>query len=377
MQRAAGIFCIYFSMKKSSAYAVSAASAALVLAALRSLSQPDRIGAGQVALITGGSRGLGLALAHRFGRAGCKLVLAARGEDELEVARDGLLRSGDVHDEDDVLLVGCDLTDQAQAAGAVAAAINTFGRIDIVINNAGIIDVGPFEDQPLAHYEKTMKINFFAALYTIQAAVPSMLERGSGSIVNISSIGGKIPVPHMLPYVAAKFALAGFSEGLHAELRHKGVRVTTVCPGLLRSGGEAHAKFTGNVQAEKAWFDWSAKTPGVAVSVQYAANQIFAAANRGRAEIVISPQAWLGARVFGLAPETTLWAESMINRYVLPAATGTTPDPTPMEEQENETKSHTDGDTTQENGHDASHAHDPDGLPEIANDGAVTDPSPS
>ncbi|MEO6803649.1 MAG: SDR family NAD(P)-dependent oxidoreductase, partial [Granulicella sp.] len=139
------------------------------------------------------------------------------------------------------------------------------------------------------------------------------------AIVNIASIGGKFAMPHMLPYVASKFALVGFSEGLHAELRHKGIRVTTVCPGLMRTGGEDHAHFVGNVDQEKEWFNFAAKTPILASSVTHAANRIVNAVTAGRAEITITPQAWLAARIVGLTPETTQWAASLVNHYVLPA----------------------------------------------------------
>ncbi len=300
------------------------ATAAVAALAYFLVPRTKRLQPGDVAVITGGSRGLGLALAHRFGKGGLKLVLAARKEAELEDARQDLLKSGAVANEDDILLVVCDITDPNQAAGLVDSAIRTFGRVDCLINNAGIIEVGPVENQSLETYELTMKTNFFGALYTIYAAMPHMLGRGKGSIVNISSVGGKIPVPHMLPYVAAKFALAGFSEGLHAELRFKGVRVTTVCPGLLRSGGEVHANFVGNVEAEKDWFNLGAKTPIVAADVHSAANQIYNATQAGRAELVISPQAWLAARVFGLAPETSQWVAAMANKHILPAPSPTT-----------------------------------------------------
>lgn len=299
--------------------------------------KPSRLSAGQVAIITGGSRGLGLAIAHRFGRAGLKLVLAARNADELELARDGLLRSRDVTDENDILLVNCDLTDQAQAAGLIDAALRAFGHIDVVINNAGIIEVGPVEDQPLEAYDRAMKTNFFAALYTTHAALPHLIGNAGGThraIVNIASVGGKVPVPHLLPYVASKFALTGFSEGLHAELRHKGVRVTTVCPGLMRTGGESHAVFTGNIEKEKAWFNMGAKTPIIAASVTHAANRIFNAVQSGRAEITITPQAWLAARAHGLMPETSQRIAALVNHHILPApvsedATDMVADPSP------------------------------------------------
>jgi NAD(P)-dependent dehydrogenase (short-subunit alcohol dehydrogenase family) len=308
-------------MKKStSTYALSMLATTLAAAAAYALVPPSsRVRRGQVAIITGGSRGLGLALAHRFARAGCKLVLAARSADELELARDQILRSRDLTNEDDVLLVVADLNDPEQCQGLIASAINTFGQLDLLINNAGIIEVGPVEDQPLAAYERAMQTNFFAALYTSQAALPHLLARRAGSIVNIASIGGKLAVPHMLPYSAAKFALVGYSEGLHAELRHKGIRVTTVCPGLMRTAGEDHAKFLGQSGKEKAWFDFAAKTPFIAASAAHAANRIFNAVNAGRAEITITPQAWLAARFHGLCPETTQILAALANEYVLPA----------------------------------------------------------
>ncbi len=313
-------------MKKTAAFYTAQMVAGVAAAAIAYAFFPRHIKPGQVVVITGGSRGLGFALAQRFGRAGSKLVLCSRKDDELESARASLLASGAVQDEDDILIVSADLTDQDQAAGVIAAAINTFGRLDILINNAGIIEVGPVENQSLEAYDRAMATNFFAALYTTYAAMPSMLARGSGAIVNIASIGGKFAVPHLLPYVASKFALVGFSEGLHAELRHKGIRVTTVCPGLLRTGGEVHAHFSGQVEQEKAWFQLAAQTPVLAASVGHAANRIFNAVADCRAEITITPQAWLAARIAGLAPETTQWAASMTNQYLLPEPAEDRPD---------------------------------------------------
>ena len=308
-------------MKKSTSLFYSAQVLAGIAAAAAAYAfLPRRIPPGRVVVITGGSRGLGFAIAQRFGKAGAKLVLAARNDEELHQARQSLLDSGAVANEDDILLVSADLTDQEQAAGLIDAAFSTLGKVDILINNAGIIEVGPVEDQPLEAYERAMAVNYFSGVYTTLAVMPSMLERRAGAIVNITSIGGKFAVPHLLPYVASKFAMVGFSEGLHAELRHKGVRVTTVCPGLMRTGGEEHAHFTGRTDKEKAWFMFSAKTPGVAASVTYAANRIFNAVADGRAEITITPQAWLAARIAGVAPETIQYVASLINEYILPSA---------------------------------------------------------
>jgi NAD(P)-dependent dehydrogenase (short-subunit alcohol dehydrogenase family) len=289
--------------------------------------RPVRRRPGQVVLITGGSRGLGFALADRYGRSGAKLVLAARNLDELILARHSLLARRAIQSPDDVLLIPADLADASQAALLIDHAISHFGRIDILINNAGIIEVGPVEDQPIAAYRRAMATNFFAALYTTHAALPHLLRRkpgtGNAAIVNIASIGGKFAMPHLLPYVASKFALVGFSEGLHAELRHKRIRVTTVCPGLMRSGGEAHANFTGQIKKEQRWFNLAAKTPGIAASVHHAANKIYDAVAAGRAEITITPQAWLAARVAGIAPSTTQYLASLANQFLLPAPSPT------------------------------------------------------
>jgi NAD(P)-dependent dehydrogenase (short-subunit alcohol dehydrogenase family) len=277
---------------------------------------------GKVVLITGGSRGLGLALAERYGRSGAKLILAARHPDELVAGRQTLLDRGALQSPDDILLLPADLTDAAQATMVVDQAVIHFGRIDILINNAGIIEVGPVENQPIAAYRRAMATNFFAALHTTHAALPHLLNRNPGeddaAVVNICSIGGKFAMPHMLPYVASKFALVGFSEGLHAELRHKGVRVTTVCPGLMRTGGEAHAEFTGQTKKERRWFILAANTPILTASVRHAANKIYSAVANGRAEITITPQAWLAARIVGLAPEATQYLASLANHLLLP-----------------------------------------------------------
>jgi NAD(P)-dependent dehydrogenase (short-subunit alcohol dehydrogenase family) len=319
-------------MKKSSttfhtAQIFTGIVAAAAATAYALTSTPPRRRPGQVVLITGGSRGLGLALADRYARAGAKLVLSARDLEELITARHTLLDRGAIQSPDDVLLIPADLTDAAQAVHLIDHAVGHFGHIDILINNAAIIEVGPVENQPIAAFRRAMATNFFAALHTTHAALPHLLNRQpsdeDAAIVNIASIGGKFAMPHMLPYVASKFALVGFSEGLHAELRHKGVRVTTVCPGLMRTGGEVHAEYTGQTKKEQRWFTLAARTPVLTSSVRHAANKIYNAVATGRAEITITPQAWLLARAVGLAPESTQYLASLANHLLLPEPSNT------------------------------------------------------
>jgi NAD(P)-dependent dehydrogenase (short-subunit alcohol dehydrogenase family) len=284
---------------------------------------------GAVVLVTGGSRGLGLAIASRFAKNHkTRLVLASRHIDELQQAQATLLARFPHLAADDFLLVAADLAKPEECQRLVAETIARFGRIDVLVNNAAIIEIGPAEIMPASAFEAAMQINFYAAFYTTWAALPHLQRQSSlpgttGSerravIVNIASVGGKIAVPHMLPYTAAKFALVGFSEGLHAELHKSDILVTTVCPGLMRSGGEDHAKFIGDVEAEKRWFMFAATTPGITTTVTHAANKIFRAVTLNRAEITITPQAWLAARFGGLCPETLQLANALTNRFVLP-----------------------------------------------------------
>ena len=169
---------------------------------------------GKVVVITGASRGLGLALAEEFGRRGARLVLAARDAGELLRARRKLLSLGVVRDEEDVLIVPADLRKSEEAEGLIDEATRQFGRVDVLINNAGVITVGPIENQTIEHFRDVMESNFFTGLHCTLSVLPQMLERGTGAIANVTSIGGKVAVPHLLPYTASKFASVGFSEGL-------------------------------------------------------------------------------------------------------------------------------------------------------------------
>lgn len=280
--------------------------------------------AGKVVVITGGSRGLGLQMAIEFGKAGSRLVLAARDREELERAPNFLLEQGAISQASDVLLVPCDLKEAQECEKLIREATEHFGRVDVLINNAGTIYVGPIEKQPLEAYREAMESNFFAALQTTYAVLPQMLQRREGAIVNITSIGGKIPVPHLAPYVASKFAAVGFSETLHAELRSKGIRVTTVCPGLMRTGSYPNAIVVGELEKEYRWFALGASLPGVAHSSKAAARTILQAVMEGRTEITVGLDAYLAARFAGLAPDTAQFIGHLANNAILPKSRGTT-----------------------------------------------------
>jgi short-subunit dehydrogenase len=288
---------------------------------LPALAAPRRIGnevslAGKVVLITGGSRGFGLALAEEFASHGARIILTARNADELERARQNLLALGLAGD--DVDTIPCDLTDNEQTKKMMALATARFGGIDILVNNAGIITVGPVENQPIEAFKSAMDSNYYTMLHATMAVLPQMLVRRSGSIVNITSIGGKVAVPHMLPYSASKFAALGFSQGLHAELRAKGIQVTSVCPGLMRTGSHTHAFFTGDREREYRWFSLGASTPWVSISARAAAKKVVRATIEGRTEITITPQAIIAATVAQVLPDVTATIMHWINTRALP-----------------------------------------------------------
>lgn len=270
---------------------------------------------GKVVVITGGSRGLGLALAEEFGRRGAKLVLAARDADELQRARESLATRFSL-EPDQILTVKSDLRVPSEASALLARATDVFGQVDILVNNAGIITVGPVEHQTADNFHEVMNSNFFSTVYCSLAALPQMRSRRSGTIVNITSLGGKIAVPHLLPYTSSKFAAVGFSQGLHAELRSKGIHVLTVCPGLMRTGSHLNALFSGDAPREYRWFSLMANLPGVSVSARHAARRIVCAVVWNETEIAISPQAVFASRLAQAMPCLTTRAACVANHFL-------------------------------------------------------------
>jgi short-subunit dehydrogenase len=265
----------------------------------------------QVVLITGGSRGLGLAMAREFASRGANLILCARSSEELEHAKRDLAT---YHHR--VLTISCDVTDPAQVRDCIAEGLSAFGRIDVVVNNAGIISVGPLQSMTLEDFERAMEVMFWGTVYTTLAILPHFRERSSGRIVNVTSIGGKVSVPHLLPYSCAKFAATAFSEGLSAELRGSGIKVLTIAPGLMRTGSFVNAHFKGAEKGEAAWFAASASLPGISMSARRAARQIVASIERGRTERILgTPAKWI-AWFHGLFPETTTMAMGLVNRLL-------------------------------------------------------------
>ena len=266
---------------------------------------------GRVVVITGGSRGLGLVIARQLAAEGARLAICARDEDELATATGELHRRGA-----DVAAYTCDLTQFNEVGEFFQLVRQELGPVDVLINNAGIIQVGPADTMTADDFRQTMAVHFWAPLRCIEQALPDMRRRGHGRIVNISSIGGKISVPHLMPYCASKFALVGLSQGLRAELAKDGVYVTTVCPGLMRTGSPRHALFKGKHRAEYAWFSISDSMPGLTIKAERAARQVIDACRYGRAEIILSIPANLAVYINALAPELTADALALAARLL-------------------------------------------------------------
>lgn len=295
--------------------ALGATAAALAASALLRSRRGFSL-AGKVVFITGGSRGLGLAMAEEFARRGAKIAICARDAEELVRARQCIERET----QGTVSTFVCDVSNRAQVENTVREVQDHFGTIDILINNAGVISVGPIENQKLADFEEAMQVNFWSQVYATLAVLPEMRRRREAArIVNITSIGGKVSVPHLLPYSCSKFAAVAFSEGLRAELAHTGVKVVTVAPGLMRTGSHINADFKGKHSQEFTWFSLSGTNPMTSISVSRAAKQIADATVSGQAELIITWQAELLARIHGIAPGLTTELLSLVSR-TLPSA---------------------------------------------------------
>ncbi|MBV9300755.1 MAG: SDR family oxidoreductase [Acidobacteriaceae bacterium] len=271
----------------------------------------------KIVLITGGSRGLGLCLGFELGNRGARLALCARDQQELEEARNRLAARGI-----EAAVFPCDISDESQISPLVGNVLDRYGRIDVLVNNAGHIIAAPFESFDHSDFERAMNVMFWAPVNLSFAVLPLMKQQRSGSIVNITSIGGRVSVPHLLPYCCAKYAFVGFSNGLGAEVKSQGIHVLTAIPGLMRTGSYLNAQFKGSAEREFAWFGLLGNLPGFSVAASYAARCIVNALETNRHTCTISLPAKFLMRAEALFPETTQRVFSATSQYLLPAPNG-------------------------------------------------------
>jgi NAD(P)-dependent dehydrogenase (short-subunit alcohol dehydrogenase family) len=292
------------------------ASAGLLTAGVLALRKRSIDLTNQVVLITGGSRGLGLAVAQEFGKRGCRLAICARDEEELNRARLQLEAEGR-----EVLTVTCDVSDPSSVKGTLAAVRARYGRIDILVNNAGEIRVAPLGNLTAADFEQALSVMFWGMVHSTLEVLPLFREQGGGRIVNVTSIGGKVSTPHLLAYSCAKAAAIAFSEGLRNEAAREGIHVTTVVPGLMRTGSNVNAIFKGKYEDESGWFGVAAGLPFLSIPASRAARGIVCAVRRGTSETILGIPAVVLAKAYALCPGTMSRILTLVN--------GLLPSPTP------------------------------------------------
>ncbi|TLV03330.1 SDR family NAD(P)-dependent oxidoreductase [Dyadobacter luticola] len=264
----------------------------------------------KVVLITGGSRGLGLELARVLAAKGAKIAICARNENQLEKAEydEELEKAG-------IFAIRADLTNELEARKVVDEVINHFGRIDLLINNAGTMIVGPENLMEIDDYQQVMDANLWSALYMMKAALPHFRAQGEGHIANICSIGGKIAVPHMLPYSVSKFAMVGLSEGMGVELKKDNIHVTTVIPNLMRTGSPMNVTVKGKHESEYEWFKLADSLPFLSQDAKVAAKEIVTAIENGENEIVLTATGKVVTALKGIMPGSITTLTQFADRF--------------------------------------------------------------
>lgn len=271
---------------------------------------------GKTVVITGGSRGLGFALAQEFARAGARVALLARSAHQLASAASRLRADTGA----EVITVVCDVREEAEVRAAVATVISYTGRIDVLVHNAGVISVMPFEHAQPEDFRDSLDTHFWGPYYLTRACLPYLI-RHAGRIVTITSIGGRVAVPHLLPYTVGKFAEAGFSDGLHAELGRYGVSVTTVAPHVMQTGSHRNVFVRGRHREEATWFALGTSSRLTALDARQAAGAIVAAARRRQASLVLGWQAKVAVLAQAVAPGLVAAGAAAAAAYLLPAPT--------------------------------------------------------
>lgn len=270
---------------------------------------------GRVVVISGGSRGLGLCIAREFAKAGAQLALLARDEDELKVAQTQLEAMGA-----NVLIVVADVTDPHDDVAAINRVVERFGGVDVLINNAGIIQVGPLEHMLDSDFKAAIDLHVWGPLRLSRAALPHLKKSGQGRIVNIASSGGLIAMPHMAPYAVSKFGMVGLSDAMRNELAKDKVKVTTVCPGPIRTGSHVAAKFKGQQAREYKMFKTAAVMPGGSTNAVSAARMIVDAARYGDPQLAFPLPIFWGSILYRMFPNVAGELLATISRF-LPAPT--------------------------------------------------------
>lgn len=255
-------------------------------------------------LITGASQGIGRATALLFANKGYDVVLAARQSDRLNAVAQEVQNIGR-----QALAVPTDVRDATQVKTLVDKALEQYSAIDVLINNAGIYASGTVESFSLDDWHQVIDTNLWGYIHTIHALLPHMISRGSGTIVNLSSIGGKVPVPYLVPYNTSKFAVTGLTEAMHSELKPKGIHVCGIYPNVIKSSLMERAMFRGkdaeDAEARRKQLDLVVSTP-VIEKPEDVAKAIWEAVKHQRAEVMVG-SANISKSMYNLIPGAMQW----------------------------------------------------------------------
>ncbi len=246
---------------------------------------------GATAWVTGASSGIGAALARALSARGSRLLLSARRADALEAVRQSCTHP-DAH-----RIVPLDLADTAAVTATAAQVLHDHGPVDLLINNGGISQRALAQDTDLAVDQRIMAVNYFGTIALTKALLPSMLERGQGHIVAVSSVAGKVGPPFRTAYAASKHALHGFFDALRAEVHDAGLHVTIVCPGFIRTDISKNA-LTGDGTPHQVMDD----NQDQGLSPEACAEAICTAIEREKAEVLIGGKETLGVYLKRFAP---------------------------------------------------------------------------
>jgi len=276
---------------------------------------------GRKVLITGGSRGLGFAAARRFVRAGADVAICARNAGELERAA-GVLREIARQTArariPRIRTIVADVTDPEAVKRLISDVSTAFGRVDVLVNCAVEIAIGPLDALSTADFERGFRGIFFALYEPTMAVLPQMRARGFGRIVNVTSVAGKAPVPHSATYVASKFATTGFSAVCAAELRKYGIRVSTVLPPPLRNGAWLNGSYKGLAEQELSWFARGLQSRLTSADPERAARAVLRAAREGGVEYMVTPSSFLQSRLHSLFPALSVALAAFVERRAMP-----------------------------------------------------------
>ena len=233
----------------------------------------------KIVVITGASSGIGEAAAEQFAKRGANLVLVARRKEKLEQVEQKLSKYSIK-----TLIQVCDVSDKQQVKQMSEKVIETFSKIDILVNNAGFVIYGKVEELSIEDIESQMKTNYFGTINCTKHFLPYFLKQNSGHMINVASVGGSFGVPGIASYCATKFAMLGFSEGLHHELHGTNVGVTVVSPIMVRTSLFDHPSFK----------NFTKHATGISLSADTVANAIIKASDSSKLEIVVPSYVRIG-----------------------------------------------------------------------------------